>query len=193
MPQPIHEHAADNLRFIRDAMERASAFTSIPGWGGAIVGLTAIVTTVVAQRFVEAPRVWLSVWLGEAVVAAVIGWTAMLFKARRTGVSLTAAPVKRFFISYLAPMLAGALLTIAVWRAGAAETLPAIWLVLYGTSIVSCGIHSIRIVPLLGVCFILLGAAAIFVPLPIGNLLMGAGFGALHVVFGTLIARSYGG
>jgi hypothetical protein len=33
-PEPIHAHAAENLRFIRDAMERASAFTAVPGRAG---------------------------------------------------------------------------------------------------------------------------------------------------------------
>src|ERR687898_747680 len=107
MPEParIEDHALSNLRYIREAMERASAFTSIPGWGGVGVGVTALVATVIAAR-AATPREWLFIWLAEAVVAAVIAAWAMVRKARRAGVQFTDAPARRFFISYLAPIIA---------------------------------------------------------------------------------------
>ncbi|HEX7151702.1 MAG TPA: hypothetical protein VF618_09460 [Thermoanaerobaculia bacterium] len=193
MPVPIHEHAADNLRYIREAMERASAFTSIPGWGGVIVGLVAIVATAIGHTVVSVPRDWISVWLAAAVVGSIIGGVSMARKAKRTNVSFTSASSRRFFTCYFAPMVAGAILTLALWRAGAVQPLPAAWLVLYGTGIVSGGAYSIRVVSFLGLGFIALGIVAVFVPLMLGNLLLGAGFGALHVIFGIVIARSYGG
>src|SRR5438270_645941 len=42
MPEPLHEHALEHLRYIRDTMERASAFTAVPGWGGVLMGMTAL-------------------------------------------------------------------------------------------------------------------------------------------------------
>ena len=39
-PEPIHAHAMDNIRFIRDAMSRATEFTAVPGWGGVAMGVT---------------------------------------------------------------------------------------------------------------------------------------------------------
>jgi len=187
---PIHEHAMSNLRYIREAMERASAFTSIPGWGGVGVGITAAAAAVLAQRVVYR-REWLYIWLAEAIVAAVIaGWT-MARKAKRANVSFTSAPARRFFMSYFAPLAAGAALTFML--TGFRTALPATWLLLYGASFISSGAFSIRVVPVMGVCFMLLGFAACFAPLAIGNILLGVGFGALHVIFGFIIARSYGG
>jgi len=191
-PEPIHEHALSNLRYIREAMERASAFTSIPGWGGVGVGVTAIAAAAVAQQFIGR-REWLLVWLAEAVVAAVIAAATMARKARLANVSFTGAPARRFFMSYFAPLIAGAALTFVLARAGLFYALPAAWLLLYGVSFVGSGAFSIRVVPVMGVCFMVLGIVACFVPLPIGNALLGAGFGGLHVVFGFIIARSYGG
>ena len=188
----MHEHALSNLRYIREAMERATAFTSIPGWGGVWVGGTALVAAGVAAR-TGSSREWMYVWLAEAVVATVIaGWT-MIRKARRIGVAFTDAPARRFFISYFAPILAAALLTVVLARAGMYGALPAAWLLLYGASFVSSGAFSVPTVPVMGACFMLLGLAACFVPLAAGNLLLGAGFGGLHVVFGWIIARRYGG
>jgi len=187
----LHEHAAESLRFIRDTMERAGSFTSIPGWGGFVIGLTAIVASVVAQP--RSGDAWLAVWLAEAVVAAIIGAAAIAMKGRRTGTSFTSPTAKRFFVSYLAPMIAGAVVTLALWRAGAFAAMPAAWLLLYGTAFVSSGAFSIRVVPIMGVCFMLLGCAAAVVPFNVANVMLGSGFGGLHVVFGLIIARRFGG
>ena len=187
----MHEHALSHLRYIREAMERASAFTSIPGWGGFFVGLTALATAIVAHTL--PPRSWLLAWLAEAVVAALIAIVTMIRKARLAGVPFNSAPARRFFVSYFAPIIAGAALTYLLGHIGRYDTLPATWLLLYGTSFVSSGAYSIRVVPVMGVCFMLLGIVACFVPLAAGNVLLGAGFGGLHIVFGLIIARSYGG
>ena len=191
-PAPIHEHALSNLRYIREAMERASAFTSIPGWGGVLVGVTGAVTAVIAHGQ-TASHLWLRIWLIDAVLAAAIAGVSMAAKARRANVSFTGTPARRFFTSYLAPIVAAAILTLSLARMGAFAALPAAWLLLYGASFVSSGAYSIQIVRVMGVCFMLLGLVACFVPFTVGNALMGAGFGGLHIIFGFIIARSYGG
>ena len=194
MPDALRDHALDNLRYIRDAMERASAFTSIPGWGGFIIGITALAATAIAEPLTAwSPRRWLIVWLAEAAVAAAIGGVAMWRKARRAGTSFMSGAARRFFISYFAPMIAGAVLTVAIVRSGNLEPLPSVWMLLYGVAFVSSGAFSIRVVPVMGVCFMIFGAAAAFVPLSVGNLLLGAAFGGLHILFGLIIARNYGG
>jgi hypothetical protein len=190
MAVPIRDQALDNLRYIRETMERAGSFTSIPGWGGVVIGVTAAVTCAIAQRFVANNEpLWLAIWLADAALAAVIAVLAMLHK----GVSFTSPPARRFFISYFAPILAGALLTLVLARAGLEGALPAAWLLLYGSSFISSGSHSIPVIPVMGAAFMILGVAACFVPLAAGNLLLGAGFGGLHIVFGLIIARRYGG
>jgi hypothetical protein len=194
-PPALHDHALSNLRFIRDTMERAGSFTSIPGWGGVLLGATAVVTAVIAHRFAAAGdlRMWLWTWLLDAVVAVIIGIASMWLKGRRAGLSLTSPAARRFFISYSAPLFTAALLTLViVWR-DMLVILPPLWLLMYGTSFVSSGAFSIRVVPVMGVCFILLGIPACFVSLTAGNVLLAAGFGGLHIVFGYIIARSHGG
>lgn len=187
----MHDHALSNLRYIREAMERASAFTSIPGWGGVAIGVTAMAAAVLAHP--KQGRTWLLIWLGEAIVAAILAAATMVHKASRANVSFRGAPARRFFVSYFAPLLAGAALTVVLARGGLYAALPATWLLLYGASFVSSGAYSVPLVPVMGVCYMLLGITACFVPLAAGNALLGAGFGGLHVVFGFLIARRYGG
>lgn len=191
-PAPIRDHALSNLRYIREAMERASSFTSIPGWGGVAVGITAIAAAVLAHRY-GLSREWMLVWLGEAVLAAAIAGVTMVRKAARSHVSFRGAPARRFFISYFAPIVAGAALTIFLAQHGFHTALPAAWLLLYGASFVSSGAYSIPVVPVMGVCFMLLGITACFVPFAAANVLLGVGFGGLHVIFGWVIATRYGG
>jgi hypothetical protein len=193
MPEParIEDHALSNLRYIREAMERASAFTSIPGWGGVGIGITAIAAAFVAHG--ATGRDFLLIWLGEAVVAALIAGPTMARKAARANVSFRGAPARRFFASYVASLAAGAALTFLLAKGGFHSALPAMWLLLYGASFVSSGAYSIPLVPVMGVCYMALGMIACFVPLAAGNILLGVGFGGLHLVFGFLIARRYGG
>jgi hypothetical protein len=174
-------------------MERAGSFTSIPGWGGVAIGITAVGAAAVAQGFLARPQLWLVVWLLDAVIAAAIAAFTMIRKGRRAGVALTSPAARRFFGSYLAPILSAGLLTLMFAMRGYFDALPATWLLLYGASFVSSGAFSIRIVSIMGLCYMMLGIAAAFTPMAVGNILLGAGFGGLHLLFGFIIARNHGG
>src|SRR5215470_40556 len=180
--------ASDNLRFIRATMERASSFTAVPGWGGVAMGATALVAAAVSLR-TSNPREWLGVWLAEAFLAFVIGLGAVTRKARRSQTPLFSGPARRFFLTLSPPIAAGALLTLALERAGHMELLPGIWLLLYGTAVVTGGAYSVRVVPVMGALFMLLGAAALGSPESWGTGYLAAGFGALQIVFGWIIAK----
>ena len=194
MPDALRDYAVNNLRYIRETMERASAFTSIPGWGGVAIGVTALVTTAIAEPMTAwNPRRWLITWLIEAAVAAAIGSVSMWQKARGSGTRFMSGAARRFFVSYFAPLIAGAILNVTIVRGGNLDALPATWLLLYGAAFVSSGAFSIRVIPMMGVGFMLFGAAAAFLPLSVANLLLGAAFGGLHIIFGLIIARNYGG
>lgn len=185
-------HAADDLRFIRETMERSGSFTAVPGWGQVAMGVTAIGAALIARQQ-TAPGVWLQVWLGEACVAVAIALTATRSKAVRTGLPLTSGPGRKFAFTFLPPMVAGALLTPVFYRAGLARDLPGAWLLLYGTGVLTGGASSVASVPVMGIAFMLIGVIAFFFPASWGNLFMAAGFGGLHIGFGVWIARRHGG
>ena len=191
-PPALHDRAMDNLRFIREAMERASSFTAVPGWGQVAIGITALFASLVASQqksFTD----WLVVWLVEAVVSlAVAGWT-MYRKAHASDTPLLSQPGRKLIINLSPPMFVGALLTIIFYRAGLTGLLPGLWLLLYGTGVVTGGAFSVRPVPVMGFCFMFVGAGALFCPAAWGDAFMAAGFGLLHVIFGLYIARNYGG
>src|SRR2546423_14835852 len=98
MSDALRDHAVSNLRYIRETMERASAFTSIPGWGGVAIGVTALATTAISEPMTAwSPRRWLAAWLIEAVIAAAIGATSMWLKARGAETRLMSGAARPVF------------------------------------------------------------------------------------------------
>ena len=191
-PLALHDRAMENLRYIRETMERSQSFTAVSGLGGVLMGLIALGATFLALR-AETTGAWVAVWMAAAVLSLGTALAAMTLKARVAGGSLLAGAGKKFAWNLTPPLLVGGLLTLAMTQAGAAELLPGVWLLLYGTGVVTGGAFSVRVVPLMGLTFMLLGAAALFAPAAWGNLFMAGGFGLLHIVFGAVIWRKHGG
>ncbi len=191
-PLPIHGQAIEDLRYIRSTMERAGAFTAISGWGLVLAGVSAVGAAFVAagQPTAEA---WLGTWLAEALLALIVTLWASSRKARAALIPLLNGPGRMFVFAFTVPMVVGALLTVASLGAPLSGRLAAIWLLLYGAGIATGGAFSVRIVPTMGLVFVLLGAAALFSPVGWGNAYLAAGFGGLHIVFGVMIARQHGG
>lgn len=188
----LGDQAAENLRFIRHAMERSATFSAVPGAGGALMGIVGLIAAAIASQQ-PTPARWLAVWLGAAVTAVVIGTVAMHRKAARSGPPLAGASARRFALSLTAPLVAGAALTLGLWTHGAWSVMPATWLLLYGTGLVTGGAFSVAPLQPLGVCFMASGALALFTPDAWADVWLGFGFGVLQVAFGIHIARAHGG
>lgn len=191
-PIPIDARAADHLRYIRETMERAGEFTAVPGWGGVAMGLTAIGAAWIAAHQTS-PRAWLTVWLVEAFIAVAIAASTAATKAHRADGKLLSGPGRKFLLSFTPPILVGGLLTFALFQAGVQSALPGVWLLLYGTAVVTGGAFSVRVIPVMGLALMGLGAIALFAPPLWGDAFMAAGFGFLQIGFGLWIARHHGG
>ena len=191
-PPALHERAMDNLRYIRETMERATAFTGISGWGEVAIGGSAFLASVFAAQQ-SSFRAWLAIWIAEGVISLLIAGWSMDRKARAVQMPMMSGPGRKAVFSLLPPILAGALVTIVLFQAGLTSAIPGVWLLLYGTGVVTGGMFSVPVVPIMGFCFMGLGALALFAPSALADWFMAAGFGGLHVVFGVIIARKYGG
>ena len=183
---------AADLRFIRDTMERSASFTAIPGWGQVILGATALAAAWLAAHQSNFGA-WLKVWLAEAFLAALIAFLSMRWKANRRGLPLFTGPGRKVALGLFPPLIAGALLTFTLQRAGLESALAPAWLLLYGAGIITGGAYSVSIVPVMGLCFMATGAVAVVAPAAWANYFLAAGFGGLHIFFGFLIARRHGG
>lgn len=182
----------DNLAFIRDTMEAAGSFTAVSGWGMVAVGIIASGAAGLAA-VQPTPLEALYIWIAAAVLAPAVSLWAIVRKARNAHVPLLSGPGRKFLLSFSPPLVVGALLTLVLYQAGMVSTIPGMWLLLYGTGVVAGGAFSVRVVPVMGFCFMLAGTIALFSPVAWHSWIMGAAFGGLHIAFGISIARSHGG
>ena len=185
-PRSMHQHAERELRAIRSAMTRAGSFTALPGWGGIGMGLIGLAAATQAARVSGAER-WLETWLLAAALAVPLGAFTLWREARDARVDLRRGPARRFVVNLAPPLLMGAVLSAAIWRAGPLSLLPAVWLLGYGLAVLAAGAFSLRLLAVMGSLLMLLGAAAAFAPLTVGNLLLGVGFGLVQVIFGAIL------
>ena len=188
----INERALENLRYIRETMERAASFTAVPGWGAILMGISALLMAVISS-LLPSNDLWVASWLGEAVLALAVGGWAMSQKAKAVQSTLLDGPGRKFALSLCPAMIAGGILTLVLYREGSFSLLPGVWLLLYGVAVVTGGAFSVKVVPIMGISFMILGTIALFAPAGWANLFMASGFGGLQIVFGAIIARRYGG
>lgn len=188
----INERAIENLQFIRETMERAGSFTAVPGWGGILMGVSALMTALISSRLPSRDW-WFASWFAEATLALAIGGWAMAQKAKAVQSPVLEGPGRKFALNLCPAMIAGAVLTVVLYRYQLFSLMAGTWLLLYGVSVVTSGAFSVKIVPIMGLSFMALGALALFSPFEWANWFMAAGFGVLHIAFGSVIARRYGG
>lgn len=191
-PDALHVRAMDNIRFIRETMEGAALFTAVSGIAEIAVGVTALIAAWIAHLQTDYAA-WLTVWMVEALIAATVTTSGILIKARRARISVLSRPGRRFALGLAPPIFAGAVITPVLLEIGASQLLPGVWMLLYGTAVATGGAFSVRTVPVMGLCFMLLGSAALWAPVGWGDAYLAAGFGGLHVLFGAGIAWRHGG
>ena len=190
-PAALHERALADLKYIRRTMEGAAAFTTLSGAGLVAIGLSALGAGVLAGS--SPGPAWLRVWVADAALAIVVGVLATLRKTGAAGLPILSGPLRKFGLALAAPSLGGAVLTVALAQQGSYALLPGVWLLLYGSGLLAGGTFSIRLVPVMGACFMALGVAAALLPAALGPAAMVTGFGGLHLLFGALVVRGHGG
>ena len=191
-PLALHDRAMENLRYIRETMERSASFTHVSGIGGVLMGAIALAAATLAVR-ANSELAWLGIWVLAALASLSTAVFMMARKSRAEGMSLLTGPGRKFTWSVIPPLAAGAVLTFVLAEAGTTQLLPGVWLLLYGTSVVTGGSYSVRPIPVMGVVFMLTGVAALLSPPEWGDAFMAGGFGGLHIMFGVLIWRKHGG
>jgi len=188
----MHEHALDNLKYIRSTMENTTAFTAVPGYGMMLVGCSALVAAWLGAG-AKSREAWLAIWTAEGMAAILLGFIALIWKANHSGVSLLSSPARRFGLGFAPPLLAGAALTAAAARSNHYSEVAGLWLLLYGAGVITGGMSSVRAVFVMGFTFMALGALTLFLPVQFNDFCLASGFGGLHIVFGIWIARKHGG
>ncbi|HUN27766.1 MAG TPA: hypothetical protein VMU67_15800 [Steroidobacteraceae bacterium] len=183
----LDAHALGTLRYIRASMD-AAGLLAVPGSAGVAMGTVGLLAMLLAADPLLARR-WFAIWVGAAAVALATGSALIVHQAARAGAPLYRGPARKFLLCLSPPLLAGALITLALWRRHELATIPGIWLLLYGCGVTAASTLTLRPVAFMGVAFLALGFAALELPARFANLLLGGGFGGLHLIFGIVIGR----
>jgi len=187
VPVSIDTHAAATLRYIRASMEAATT-VPVPGSAGIAMGTVGLVTAALTSSSGLHPY-WLPLWLIAAVFAAGVGGALVARPASWRVLARAGTPVRRLALCLLPSILGGAVLTAVDWRAGNTQVIPGTWLLLYGCALVAATVATSRMIGLMGALFMALGVLALWTPDRLQILLLGLGFGGLHIVFGCIIGR----
>jgi|SRR6185312_9649937 len=191
-PVPIESRALGTLSYIRSSIESASAL-AVPGMASIVLGCIGVTAAVVTSIPSLAPY-WLAIWLVAAVIAFVLGGALMARQQALRGNTRYFGPFRKFLLCLCPALIAGAALTLALWRVGMPRLIPGMWLLLYGCAVLSSSTvtlaATLRLVATMGASFIALGLVTFELPTRLHLLALGAGFGGLHLLFGFLIGRT---
>jgi hypothetical protein len=191
MPVSIETRALGTLAYIKQSIE-SSGSMAVPGTAGIVMGSIGILAAIAAST----PRFaahWAGIWMLAGTTAFVVGGALMAREAAQSGHARYLGPVRRFLLCLCPALFAGAVLTGVLWRAGLMSLLPGTWLLLYGCAVLAASTvtiaSSMRLIAMMGTLFVALGCVAFALPPEVHTVLLGAGFGALHIVFGVMVGR----
>jgi uncharacterized membrane protein len=191
-PVPIESRALGTLAYIRASIE-SSGSMAVPGMAGIVMGCIGVLAALLASHPRWAPH-WLEIWLAAAAVAFILGGALTARQAERNGRVRYLGPFRKLLLCLCPLLLAGAVLTFVLWSAGMERLLAGMWLLLYGCALLSASTvtnaKTMRLICVMGALFVVLGMASFALPASAQTLMLGLGFGALHILFGILIGRS---
>jgi hypothetical protein len=181
----LESHALGTLQYIRASIDAASLL-AVPGTAGIAMGSVGVLAAVLCSLPAFASQ-WLSIWLAAAAMAFLCGSALIAHQSLRRGEALFRGPVRKFLLCLCPALGVGVVLTGHLWLEGLPQTIPAVWLLMYGCGVLAASTMTVRPVALMGALFLVLGLAALRVPAAWLNPLLGLGFGGLHIAFGMLI------
>src|SRR6202140_1287060 len=185
-PAAIESRALGTLAYIRASIESSSSM-DVPGMAGIVMGIIGLLAAIV----VSLPRWaahWLEIWLAAAGVAFLLGGALVARQIVQRGHTRYLGPARKFLLCLCPALLAGAVLTVVLVSAGVTRAIPGMWLLLYGCAVLSASTVTsagiTRLICIMGALFVALGSVTFVLPAAAHTLMLGLGFGVLHIIFG---------
>ena len=196
------EKQAEDLKAIREMMEKSSKFLSLSGLSGVIAGITAILGAAVAYiLLIQDPAhtglssiQQLVILLSDATLVILISAGFGIYfswrKAQKNNQKLFNKVTLRMLYHLGVPLAAGGILSLIFLYRGDVEILASITLVFYGLALVNVSKFTFNEIHYLGIIEIILGlAAAVF--LFYGVIFWTLGFGVCHIIYGWIMYKKY--
>ena len=202
----MEEKYLNDLKEIKEMMNRSSRFISLSGISGIATGVIALAGALAAYWFIfrniSTPGYYqldmpIEVSLRILFVALgtlLLGFTAGIYFTTRETMKRK-LPVwdyqtKRLLINLAIPLLTGGIVCLIFLFNGFPVLLAPMTLIFYGLALVNAGKYTLNEVRSLGLIEIFLGLLAMQWT-DYGLLFWAFGFGVLHIVYGLIIQRKY--
>ena len=192
----------EDIKVIREMMEKSSKFLSLSGLSGVVAGSAAIIGSAFAYFYLlrDPGATDYNSWQETVILAAdalmvlfvSVGMSLLLSwrKAKKNGQRLFNKVTYRILYSLAVPLVAGGIFCLVYLSRGDIGTVIAATLVIYGLALVNASKYTYGEIHYLGLTEIILGlAAAVFGRY--GLLLWTAGFGVCHIVYGLVMYFKY--
>ena len=201
----------ENLKHIRNMMERSTKFLSLSGYSGIAAGVVALAGAAIAYfvilqqgaiKYDEHIRVLSNIStmrirlqmaalaLSTLVCAVGAAWYFSSRKAKRAGTRLWTSTARRTLYHFLIPLFTGGIFCMALIMNNNIHLLAAAMLIFYGLALVNAAKFTVEEVHYLGLSEIVLGILAGFF-LRYGLLFWTLGFGVIHIVYGIRMFYKY--
>lgn len=195
------EEARENLRVIRQTMERSTKYSTLSGLSGVLIGVVAIFGVVISRAIfgvgqvsVAEPRLIqiATVWAVVLIAAVTIEFLANKRRARQVGKHVVSPLGAHIIVAALPGFIAAAVLTAFFVMHGLLFSIWGVWMLCYGLAICAVGLFSVKPVSILGGAFVLAGAVTLLLPPSAQLPMMALTFGGFHIIYGVLMARKHG-
>ena len=197
----------EDLKDIKQMMNRSSRFISLSGLSGISAGIFAIIGAYLAYQTIYADQNYLiyrqailsfenlSTLLIIALSTLVLSIGSGIYfttrKAKRNKQKLWDSQTKTLLINLLIPLATGGILCLTLLLKGFIGIIAPLTLIFYGLALVNASKYTLEEIRSLGIVEILLGLLGIYF-IGYGLIIWTIGFGILHIVYGIIMHLKYG-
>jgi hypothetical protein len=202
----MKEKFEEDLKEIRDIMNRSTRFISLSGLSGVSTGIIAFTGAFLAhqlifkdQSYLEYNAVEMSstslltlllIAIGTLIASIVNAIFFTSIKTKKQNQRVWDIQTKRLLINLSIPLITGGILCLMLLFKGFIGFLPPLTLIFYGLALVNGSKYTLPEIRNLGQIEIFLGLLA-FQFIDYGLLIWAFGFGVIQIVYGLIIQRKY--
>ncbi|WP_108867061.1 hypothetical protein [Aquimarina aquimarini] len=192
------EEYLKDITEIKDMMNKSSRFFSLSGLSGILAGIYAIIGAAVAYYLVSTSgrdylllngKIFRYILIDLVVVALLSIITAVILstrKASRNNETLWNSASRRLLVAFLIPLVTGGIYIIIKITSHHYGLTGSLMLIFYGLALINASKYTIGNVRYLGYAEIILGLICAIFP-GYGFWFWVAGFGVMHIIYGSLI------
>ncbi|WP_420575184.1 hypothetical protein [Ekhidna sp.] len=202
----MKEKYIEDLKEIKDIMNRSSRFISLSGLSGISAGVIALVGAYLAYKFVFErndylifDRVVLSTdrlmdLILIATTTLIVSFGSVIYlttkETRKKNQKIWDQQTQRILINLSIPLFTGGIICLLFLSQGYLGVIPPFTLIFYGLALVNVSKYTLNEIRSLGLLEILLGLIALQF-ISFGLVIWSAGFGLLHIIYGFIIKAKY--